>query len=270
MLFLFQIIFCSKQILDDHNEPLDLRINISSTSRAYENKGLCENVDIQQKSQEKKSANFAVEHYSSESFSSSSSNVEFNNILTENKKKLQTLKDKFFLNIGKQSSTDLIHFNLEKNFKYRSIRRSNIFYSIWFRNFSNETFELLMNDIVTLCMSENTKKFLFELVEFLREVAQFIVRFKSHFNLRKYNKCNVINNLTLIETIMNEIILKFDFKEIKIFLNQVIQKNDNAKFSDLNVQKVLSLILNNIQKFQDKLNYYVYYITKLKDFLKKL
>ena len=51
MLFLFQIIFCSKQILD-HNEPLDLRINISSTSRAYENKDFCENVDIQQKNQE--------------------------------------------------------------------------------------------------------------------------------------------------------------------------------------------------------------------------
>ncbi|KKO75096.1 hypothetical protein AAJ76_320002978 [Vairimorpha ceranae] len=53
MLFLFQIIFCSKpkQILD-HNVPLDLRINISSTSRAYENKDFCENVDIQQKSQE--------------------------------------------------------------------------------------------------------------------------------------------------------------------------------------------------------------------------
>ena len=127
-----------------------------------------------------------------------------------------------------------------------------------------------MNDIETLYLSENTKKFLLELVEFLREVAQFIVGFKSHFNLQKYNKCNIISNLTLIETIMNEIILKFDFKEIEIFLNQVIQKNDNAKFSDLNVQKVLALILNNIQKFQDKLKSYVYYIIRLKDFLKKL
>ena len=51
MLFLFQIIFCSKLILDN-NVTLDLRINISSTSRAYENEGLCGNVDIQQKSQE--------------------------------------------------------------------------------------------------------------------------------------------------------------------------------------------------------------------------
>ena len=269
MLFLFQIIFCSQQILD-HNEPLDLRINISSTSRAYENKGLCENVYIQQKSQEKRSANLAVEHDSSESFSSSSSNIEFNNILTENKKVLQALKDKFFLNIREQSFTDLIHFNLDKNSEYRNIRRCIRLYSEWFKTFTNETFELLMNDIETLYLSENTKKFLFELVEFLREVAQFIVSFKSHFNPRKHNKCNVISNLTLIETTMNEIILKFDSKEIKIFLNQVIQKNDSAKFSDLNVQKVLALILNNIQKFQDKLNYYVYYIVRLKDFLKKL
>ena len=170
----------------------------------------------------------------------------------------------------KQSPADLIHFNLDKNSKYRNIYRCIIFHSKWFKTFTNETFELLMNDIVTLCLSENTKKFLFELVEFLREVAQFIVSFKRHFNLRKHNKCNVISNLTLIENIMNEIILKFDSKEIKIFLNQVIQKNDSAKFSDLNVQKVLSLILNNIQKFQDKLNYYVYYIVRLKDFLKKL
>ena len=59
MLFLFQIIFCSKQILD-HNEPLDLRINISSTPRAYENKDFCENVGMQQKSQE---ATKAVDKY---------------------------------------------------------------------------------------------------------------------------------------------------------------------------------------------------------------
>ena len=222
------------------------------------------------KDQEKKSANFAVEHDSSESFSSVDSNIEFNNILTENKKVLQALKDKFFVNVRKQSPTDIIHFNLSKNSKYHSIRRCIILHYRWFRNFTNETFELLMNDIVALCLSENTKKFLFELVEFLREVTQFIVSFKSHFNLQKYNKCNIISNLTLMETIMNEIILKFDFKEIEIFLNQVIQKNDNAKFSDLNVQKVLSLILNNFQKFQDKLKYYIYYFIKLKDFLKKL
>ena len=264
MLFLFQIIFCSKQILD-HNEPLDLRINISSTSRAYENKGLGENVDIQQKSQEKRSANFAVDYYSSKSFSSSSSNIEFNNILTENKKVLQALKEKFFLNMKKQSPTDLIHFNLSKNSKYRRIRDRIILHSKWFK-----TFELLMNDIETLYLSENTKKFLFELVEFLKEVAQFIVGFKSHFNLKKYNKCNIISNLTLIETIMTELILKFDFKEIKIFLNQVIQKNDNAKLSDLNGQKVLSEILYNIERFEKKFKRYVYYITKLKDFLKKL
>ena len=136
MLFLFQIIFCSKQILD-HNEPLDLRINISSTSRAYENKGLGENVDIQQKSQEKKSANLAVDYYSSKSFSSSSSNIEFNNILTENKKVLQALKDKFFLNVREQSFTDLIHFNLDKNFKYLSIRNRIILNSRWFKTFTN-------------------------------------------------------------------------------------------------------------------------------------
>ena len=268
MLFLFQIIFCSQQILD-HNEPLDLRINISSTSRAYENKGLCENVDIQQKSQEKRSSNLAVEHDSSESFSSSSSNIEFNNILTENKKVLQALKDKFSLNIKKQSFTNFIHFNLDKNSKYRNIRNRNMFYSRWFRNFTNETFELLMNDIETLCLSENTKKFLLELVEFLKEVAQFIASFKSHFNLKKYNKYNVISNLTLIETTMNEIILKFDFKEIETFLNQVIQKY-NAKFSDLNFQKVLSEIFYNIEWFENKYKRYVYNIIRLKDFLKKL
>ncbi|EEQ81180.1 hypothetical protein NCER_102558 [Vairimorpha ceranae BRL01] len=99
----------------------------------------------------------------------------------------------------KQSPTDLIHFNLDKNSKYRNIRRCIRLYSEWFKTFTNETFELLMNDIVTLCLSENTKKFLLELVEFLREVAQFIVSFKSHFNPRKHNKCNVISNLTLIE-----------------------------------------------------------------------
>ena len=269
MLFLFQIIFCSKQILD-HNEPLDLRINISSTSRAYENKGLGENVDIQQKSQEKRSANFAVRHYSSKGFSSSSSNIGFNNILTENKKKLQTLKDSFSLNIKKQSFTDLIHFNFNKNSKYLNICRCIRLYSKWFKTFTNETFELLMNDIETLYLSENTKKFLFELVEFLREVAQFIVSFKRHFNLRKHNKCNVISNLTLIENIMNEIILKFDSKEIKIFLNQVIQKNDNTEFSDLNVQKVLSEIFYNIEWFEKKFKRYVYYIIRLKNFLKKL
>ncbi|EEQ81158.1 hypothetical protein NCER_102608 [Vairimorpha ceranae BRL01] len=127
-----------------------------------------------------------------------------------------------------------------------------------------------MNDIETFCLSENTKKFLFELVEFLREVAQFIVSFKSHFNPRKHNKCNVISNLTLIETTMNEIILKFDSKEIEIFLNQVIQKNDSAKFSDLNVQKVLSEILYNIQWFEKRFKLYVYNIIRLKNFLKKL
>ncbi|KKO74285.1 hypothetical protein AAJ76_880009907 [Vairimorpha ceranae] len=46
-----QAIFCSTAILD-HNEPLDLRINISSTSKAYENRDFCENVGIPQKSQE--------------------------------------------------------------------------------------------------------------------------------------------------------------------------------------------------------------------------
>ncbi|EEQ81127.1 hypothetical protein NCER_102660 [Vairimorpha ceranae BRL01] len=127
-----------------------------------------------------------------------------------------------------------------------------------------------MNDIVTLYLSENTKKFLFELVEFLREVAQFIVSLKKHFYLRKHNKYNVICNLTLIKNIMNEIILIFDSKKIKIFLNQVIQKNDNAKFSDLNVQKVLSEILYNIQRYEKKFKLYVYYIVRLKDFLKKL
>ena len=222
------------------------------------------------KDQEKRSEKLAVDFYSSKSYSSVDSNIKFNNILTENKKVLQALKDKFFVNVRKQSPIDLIHFNLEKNSKYRNIRSCNMFYSRWFRNFTNETFELLMNDIETLYLSENTKKFLFELVEFLREVAQFIVNFKSHFHLRKHNKCNVISNLTLIETIMNEIILKFDFKEIKIFLNQVIQKNDNAKFSDLNVQKVLSEILYNIEWFENKYKQYVYYIVRLKDFLKKL
>ena len=222
------------------------------------------------KDQEKRSENFAVDFYSSKSFLSDDSNIKFNNILTENKKVLQALKDKFFLNMKKQSPTDLIHFNLSKNSKYHSIRIRIFLHSKWFKTFTNETFELLMNDIETLYLSENTKKFLFELVEFLKEVAQFIVGFKSHFNLQKYNKCNIISNLTLIETIMNEIILKFDFKEIKIFLNQVIQKNDNAKLSDLNGQKVLSEILYNIEWFEKKFKRYVYYITKLKDFLKKL
>ena len=217
------------------------------------------------KDQEKRSENFAVDFYSSKSFLSDDSNIKFNNILTENKKVLQALKDEFFLNMKKQSPTDLIHFNLSKNSKYRRIRDRIILHSKWFK-----TFELLMNDIETLYLSENTKKFLFELVEFLKEVAQFIVGFKSHFHLQKYNKCNIISNLTLIETIMNEIILKFDFKEIKIFLNQVIQKNDNAKLSDLNGQKVLSEILYNIEWFEKKFKRYVYYITKLKDFLKKL
>ncbi|EEQ81301.1 hypothetical protein NCER_102332 [Vairimorpha ceranae BRL01] len=127
-----------------------------------------------------------------------------------------------------------------------------------------------MNDIETLYLSENTKKFLFELVKFLREVAQFIVSFKRHFNLRKHNKCNVISNLTLIKTTMNEIVLKFDSKEIKIFLNQVIQKNDNAEFSDLNVKKVLSEIFYNIEWFENKYKQYVYYIIRFKNFLKKL
>ena len=127
-----------------------------------------------------------------------------------------------------------------------------------------------MNYIVTLYLSENTKKFLVELVEFLREVAQFIVSLKKHFYLRKHNKYNVISNLTLIETTMNEIILKFDSKEIEIFLKQAIKKNDNAKFSDLNVQKVLSEILYNIEWFENKYKQYVYYIVRFKDFLKKL
>ncbi|EEQ81283.1 hypothetical protein NCER_102366 [Vairimorpha ceranae BRL01] len=169
----------------------------------------------------------------------------------------------------KQSPTDLIHFNLSKNFKYLSIRNRIILNSRWFKTFTNETFELLMNDIETLCLSENTKKLLLELVEFLKEVAQFIVSFKNHFHLQKYNKCNIISNLTLIETIMTELILKFDFKEIEIFLNQVIQKY-NAKFSDLNFQKVLSEIFYNIEWFENKYKRYVYYIIRLKNFLKKL
>ena len=222
------------------------------------------------KDQEKRSEKLAVDFYSSKSYSSVDSNIEFNNILIENKKVLQALKDKFFVNVRKQSPTDIIHFNLSKNSKYHSIRRCIILHFRWFRNFTNETFELLMNDIETLYLSENTKKFLFELVEFLREVAQFIVSFKSHFNLRKHNKCNLISNLTLIEAIMNEIILKFDSKEIKIFLNQVIQKNDNAKLSDLNGQKVLPQILYNIRWFEKKFKRYVYYIIRLKNFLKKL
>lgn len=51
MLFLLQIILCSRQLLE-HNLVLDLRRNTSDTSRTVENDGLCKNVDIQQNSQE--------------------------------------------------------------------------------------------------------------------------------------------------------------------------------------------------------------------------
>ena len=48
------------------------------------------------KEQEKRGADFFVDFSSSKSFSSVDSNIEFNNILIENKKVLQGLKDKFF------------------------------------------------------------------------------------------------------------------------------------------------------------------------------
>jgi len=51
MFFWFQIIFCSKQILD-HNLMLEPEINTSDSSRALENKGLSKNEEIQQKTQE--------------------------------------------------------------------------------------------------------------------------------------------------------------------------------------------------------------------------
>ena len=51
MLFLLQIILCSRQLLE-HNLVLNLRINTSDTSRTVENDGLCKNVDKQQNSQE--------------------------------------------------------------------------------------------------------------------------------------------------------------------------------------------------------------------------
>ena len=40
MLFLLQIILCSRQLLE-HNLVLNLRINTSDTSRTVENDGLC-------------------------------------------------------------------------------------------------------------------------------------------------------------------------------------------------------------------------------------
>jgi len=164
----------------------------------------------------------------------------------------------------------LSHLNLSKNLIYCNIRDLIKIHYKWFKKFTKATFKLLLIDIENLLLSANTKNIIFDSLKFFREVVKFIKNFKSYSDLKKYEKGDIISNLTLIETIMNEIILKFNFKEIEIFLNQVIQKHENPAFFDSKIQEILYQILYNIQKFEKKSKLIVFYITRLKNFLKKL
>ncbi|EEQ81185.1 hypothetical protein NCER_102547 [Vairimorpha ceranae BRL01] len=127
-----------------------------------------------------------------------------------------------------------------------------------------------MIDINNLFLSATTEKLLCGWVEFIAEVAQFVANFKSYINLKNYNRCDIFSNFTLIETTTFEIILKFDFKKIKFFLEHSTQNYENPIFSDSKVKKVLFNISYNVWKFEEKLEHCGFYITKLKNFMKKL
>ncbi|KKO75598.1 hypothetical protein AAJ76_160005057 [Vairimorpha ceranae] len=234
--------------------------NISNTKSLNNDELVVNNT----KEHEKGNADCIINYNSFKSFLSDDSNIEIFDILIENKKELQALKDKFFFNVRKQSSIGLIQYNFTKNNKYRNNSNRIILNSNWFNDFTNVTFKLLMDDIETLYLSENTKKLFCEWVEFLREVAQFIFNFKEHVNLKKYSQCDVLSNLTLIETIMNSIILKFNFEKIKNFLEKIIQKHKNPKFFDLKVEKVLLKILYNIKEVEEKFKQYRLYFARMK------
>ena len=250
--------------LDKHTDVQKKEINkysnISNTKSLNNDELVVNNT----KEHKKGNADCIINYNSFKSFLSDDSNIEIFDILIENKKELQALKDKFFFNVRKQSSIGLIQYNFTKNNKYRNNRNRIILNSNWFNDFTNMTFKLLMNDIETLYLSENTKKLFCEWVEFLREVAQFIFNFKEHVNLKKYSQCDVLSNLTLIETIMNSIILKFNFEKIKNFLEKIIQKHKNPKFFDLKVEKVLLKILYNIKEVEEKFKQYRFYFARMK------
>ena len=222
------------------------------------------------KEQEKRSEHFAVDNGPVQSFSFDNLSIELFNILTKYKKELGELKSKFFLDVRKKSCGDLIFCNLSKNSKYCNSRQRLNSNSSYFNALTNDTLVPLMIDINNLFLSATTEKLLCGWVEFIAEVAQFVANFKSYINLKNYNRCDIFSNFTLIETTTFEIILKFDFKKINFFLEYDTQNHENPMLSDPKVKKVLFQIFHNIWKFEEELGLCVFYIAKLKNFMKKL
>ena len=209
-----------------------------------------------------------LDYKTTKSLSSDDSNIEIFNILIENRKELRALRDKFFVCVRKKSYGDPIFNNLSKDIKYYNIRQQTGVYPLWFKSFANETFKLLVDDIETLSLPANTKNLFFGWVEFLSEVAKFIANFKNHFHLKQYNRRDVISNLTLTESISNEMILRFKLEKIYFFFEKIIQKHKNDKFYDSKSIRILLQILYNFQRFETNLKQYGKKITVLKDFHK--
>ncbi|KKO74329.1 hypothetical protein AAJ76_820006938 [Vairimorpha ceranae] len=221
------------------------------------------------KEQERRNTDFKLDKNTSKSFSPKCSNSVLFDILNKNKKELQALKDKFFVDIKKQSNKCQTYPNLTVNSKHRKIREKISNHLKWFNTFATVTFTPLMRDIETLYLPENTKKLLCEWVEFLKEVAQFINNSKSYVYVQKFKQCDFIGDLTLIINIIKRMILKFKFDEFKNLLQQIIQKRINPMFFDSKVEQILSQILCNMQMFIKKLKHYNTNITKLKELISK-
>lgn len=220
------------------------------------------------KEQEKGNADFAADHKPSKSLTSENSNIEISDILKKNKKELQALKDKFYLNIRKRSYRDHIDCHLNKNSKYCIIRRRIYTYCIWFKTFESEIVKIFMGNLNSYFSSANTKNLFFDSVELLREIAQFFIDIKDHFYLQQYNQCDIISNVTLAENIIKEMVLNFNYEKIDDFMKQTIKKiKKNSCSSSKKVTKEDYLhVLCNIERFKKKFKLYAVNITMLKEF----
>ena len=120
MFFWFQIIFCSKQILD-HNLMLEPEINTSDSSRALENKGLSKNEEIQQKTQEMtKTENEFLEENRSDS-----------NLLNDLTDFIEESLNSRYKNVGYDLCDFLSSITAENNLMPPSCTRSTLITNVW-------------------------------------------------------------------------------------------------------------------------------------------
>ena len=246
-----------------YNEVVTNECSNANFKRTFNNDGLTTSY-----TKEKKLKNDdLLDKKTTKSFSADSLHVKFSNTLIENKKELCVIIDNFFSNVIQHSYIYLIYEDLTKNFIYHSIRNRILDCSRWFKKIENTADELIKNDFKSLKFSASTKNLIFDCLEFFRKIANFIINVESYLRPRQYNVGDLINNLTLIETLMNEIIIKLDFKKIEQSMQQIFfRENIIVNFSDLKAEKDILQVLFNTQTFAKKVRLYGFNITKLKEF----